>query len=247
MYTPIEIHQDILVKRDDLYKFGTHSGGKVRTCVYLAKGAKGLITAGSRHSPQVAMVSYIAKQNNIPCRVHIPIGDDTTETIEATNNGAEIIRHKPGYNSVIVKRANADATVNKQYTYIPFGMECVEAVNQTKQQVNNLIGVNIKRIVIPVGSGMSLAGLLTGLIDNNLDIPVLGIQVGADPIKRLNKYAPFLWKDMVEIKKATLPYGKLVEHNMLGDLVLDPIYEAKCIEHLKCGDLLWVVGIRKKN
>ena len=48
----------------------------------------------------------------------------------------------------------------------------------------------IKRLVIPVGSGMSLAGVLWGMKDCGLSVPVLGVRVGADPRKQLAKYAP---------------------------------------------------------
>ena len=73
-------------------------------------------------------------------------------------------------------------------------MECQEAVEQTRLQVAN-IPKSTKRIVVPVGSGMSLCGILHGLQDVGLGhVPVLGIVVGASPIKRLTKYAPIFWQ-----------------------------------------------------
>ena len=72
--TPIETHGGHLVKRDDLFSIGGVNGGKVRTCWHLAQGAKGLVTAGSRQSPQVNIVAHIAKKLNIPSRVHMPRG-----------------------------------------------------------------------------------------------------------------------------------------------------------------------------
>ena len=42
---------------------------------------------------------------------------------------------------------------------------------------------------------------------------------------------------------AGLPYSQRVRARV-GELSLDPIYEAKCVRFLFPGDLLWVVGVR---
>ena len=242
--TPIEDHGGFLVKRDDHFNVegGKGCGGKVRTCWALAQGAEGLVTAGSRSSPQVNIVAQIAKILKIPCHVHTPQGQLSPEVIMAKEAGAEVIQHKAGYNTVIIARARDDAK-KMGWTNIPFGMECNEAVEATSNQVENIPNT-IKRIVMPIGSGMSLAGVLHGLIKFDKKIPVLGITVGADPIKRLEKYCPKNWENMVKIVKSTLPYHKEAEETHLGGLLLDPIYEAKCLPYLEKDDLFWVVGIR---
>lgn len=242
--TLVEARGSYWFKRDDLFEAYGVNGGKVRTCLALSQGASGLITAGSRMSPQVCIVSYIAKGLKVPCRVHVPSGPDTPELMLAKSNGAEIVRHNPGYNSVIIARAREDAE-SVGWTNIPFGMECKEAVRQTSKQVQNLPFGKFKRIVVPVGSGMSLAGILEGLVQYEKDVPVLGVVVGANPDKRLGKYAPFFWQMMVRLKKSELDYHTEVVENSFEGVVLDPIYEAKCIPFLEKGDLLWIVGIRK--
>ena len=130
-------------------------------------------------------------------------------------------------------------------------MECKEAINQTRKQVIN-IPKKAKRIVVSVGSGMSLSGILWGLLDYNIDIPVIGICVGADPIKRLNKYAPHKnlfcntnWQSMVTLIQSDLDYHTEAKNIKLGNLLLDPIYEAKVLPYLNKNDLFWVIGIRK--
>jgi hypothetical protein len=122
-------------------------------------------------------------------------------------------------------------------------MECREAVEQTAGQVPARFPKEVRRIVIPVGSGMSLAGLLQGLSERGLALPVLGVRVGADPSKRLDRYAPG-WRERVELVQSDLDYRQEAPETRLGALELDPIYEAKCLPFLKDGDLLWVVGIR---
>ena len=67
--------------------------------------------------------------------------------------------------------------------------------------------------------------------------------VGADPQHRLERYAPRGWQEITDLREPGVGYGTAVE-GRLGDLLLDPIYEAKALRFLEPGDLLWVVGIR---
>jgi hypothetical protein len=240
--TPVERRGDVWVKRDDLFAVAGVRGGKVRSCWHLSQGAPGLVTAGSRASPQVNIVAHIAKRLGIPCRVHTPTGDLSPEVREAKSLGAEVIQHKAGYNNVIIARAREDAA-RLGWRDIPFGMECHEAVRQTQGQVDN-IPDDAKRLVVPVGSGMSLAGILTGLCRIGRSLPVLGVIVGADPRKRLARYAPAGWRKMVTLVPSGLDYHDEAPRQSIAGLSLDPIYEAKCIPFLEPGDVLWVVGIR---
>lgn len=248
--TPVETHGGYLVKRDDLFEIGGSRGGKVRSCLAYIEAhgpATGLITAGSRSSPQVNIVATIAKELGLPCRVHVPSGEMTPELVAANDAGATVVQHKPGYNNVIIARARADAQ-ETGYLEVPFGMECQEAVDATASQVANLPWGKFSRIVVPVGSGMTLAGILTGL-DMYFPRPteemprVLAVAVGADAGERLERWAPKDYQQRVDWAKATVDYHTAIRKS-LGDLVLDPIYESKCVEHLQKGDLLWVVGIR---
>lgn len=241
--TPVEAHGSVLVKRDDLFSLGGVSGGKVRTCWHLMQGAIGVTTAGSRQSPQVNIVAQLAKLTGIPARVHTPTGELSPEVLAAQEAGAELVQHKAGYNSVIIARSKADAKA-QGWRDIPFGMECAEAVAMTRRQVANLPFGQFSRLVMPVGSGMSLAGVLWGLVDAGQEVPVLGVVVGAAPVDRLEKYAPPGWQGACTLVASGLDYHAEVPEVHLGALALDPVYEAKCLPHLQPGDLLWVVGIR---
>ena len=244
--TPVEEYGGHPVKRDDLFRVGDSAGGKVRTCLTLASrpGLTGLVTAGSRQSPQVNIVATIARRLGLPCRVHVPEakGPLTPELAAAQDAGAEIVQHRPGYNNVIIARAREDAA-ERGWAEIPFGMECPEAVEATAAQAAN-IPSDTRRVVVPVGSGMTLAGVLTGLERAGLThIPVLGVVVGADPADRLETYAPG-WRDRAALVHSDLDYHDHAPVTRLGDLDLDPVYEAKCLPFLEDGDLLWVVGRR---
>ncbi|MDR7487184.1 MAG: pyridoxal-phosphate dependent enzyme [Armatimonadota bacterium] len=239
--TPVEVRDGVYVKRDDLFEVAGVRGGKVRSCWALAQGAEGLVTAGSRSSPQVNIVAHVARALGLPCRVHTPTGELSPEVAEAAALGAEVVQHRAGYNNVIIARARKDAR-DRGWREIPFGMECAEAVKQTRGQVAN-VPDDVGRIVVPVGSGMSLAGILHGLADAGRSVHVVGVVVGADPSKRLDKYAPADWRQRVELVPAGVDYHTEVSGELAG-LALDPVYEAKCLPFLRAGDLLWVVGRR---
>ena len=211
--------------------------------MHLAQGAKGLVTAGSRSSPQVNIVATVGASIGVPVIVHTPQGELSPEVVAAQNKGAKVIQHKAGYNNVIIARARQCAKDNG-YTDIPFGMECQEAVTQTRQQVKNIPN-DVARIVMPVGSGMSLAGVLHGLQDWGLFIPVVGIVVGASPTKRLDRFAPLFWQKMVTLVPSGLDYKTSAPNSDWNGIRLDPIYEAKCTPFLKPQDLFWIVGIRE--
>ncbi len=241
--TPVQEFDDVWMKRDDLFGLFGVRGGKVRTCYTLSVGAPGLITAGSRSSPQVNIVAHIARGLGVPCRVHVPTGELLPELVAARDAGAEVVQQYPGYNTVIVSRAHHDATASG-WTEIPFGMQCHAAVTMTSRQVAN-IPTGVRRLVVPVGSGMSLAGIVRGLRDAKRRIPILGVIVGADPVRRLDAYAPADWRSDVTLTRSERRYDAPEPDSVFHGVQLDPIYEAKCIRHVRAGDCLWVVGIRQ--
>ena len=166
------------------------------------------------------------------------------ELLDAQSTGAKVYQHKSGYNSVIQERARVDALA-EGWTEIPFGMSCLEHVRQTRGQVRN-VPLDTKRIVMAVGSGMSLAGVLWGLEDAGLGaVPVLGVMVGASPIKHLNEFAPNHWHNVVQLITSGTDYGKESAITNLDGIRLDLHYEAKAVAFLLPGDLFWVVGIRR--
>ena len=240
--TPVERHGDYWVKRDDKFRIGDSCGGKVRTCLQLAtagrdRGDHTLVTAGSRHSPQVNIVATVATHLGMAAECHVPAGPETPELAAARAAGAMIVAHRPGYNTVIVARAREAATQPGR-VHIPFGMQTPLAVDATAAQA-----VNVPpgcRVVVPVGSGMSLAGVIAGTTD---DTSMLGVGVGADPTKRLDRYAP-MWRDRVQLVAAGLPYDRPAPVTEFSGIALDPIYEAKCLRFLVVGDLFWIVGRR---
>lgn len=253
--TPVEYfnNERLWLKRDDKFTVYGVKGGKSRAAYQiigqlLNRGYKTIVTAGSRQSPQCEIVSYICERMQVYCVVFMPNGEDTSVIENISQNQYTLIKRvSPGYNNVIVARAREYAEACG-YGYVPFGMECEENVEVTSKQVANLpfeeLRYNLGRLVIPVGSGMSFSSVITGLSNIGVyDIPILGVRVGKDPSKILRTYAPELEMFNYEIVDSDVSYHTPVEA-YVGDVNLDPIYEAKCRKYLKPYDCLWVVGHR---
>lgn len=246
--TPWQLHGHVWVKRDDLYTQAGVQGGKVRTCWQLAQaglaaGDHTLVTAGARSSPQVNIVAQVARELGMGCVAYIPRGQLGAELEAAVAAGADVRRTKAGYNNVLRAAAREHCEANPGCTHIPFGMECQAAVDATAAQVVN-IPTHIRRLVVPVGSGMSLAGILHGLQLHPDRPQVLGVVVGAEPAGRLDRWAPPMWPFMVELQRSNVAYDVHVVAK-LGTMDLDPVYEAKCLPYLRKGDGLWCVGVRQ--
>jgi 1-aminocyclopropane-1-carboxylate deaminase/D-cysteine desulfhydrase-like pyridoxal-dependent ACC family enzyme len=247
--TPVEFckSEGIWIKHDDYFSIHGVSGGKARSAYQvilelLDKGYTTMVTAGSRQSPQCEIVSYICEAMGIDCVVFMPFGGDTSVIQHLKQNShTKLERVRPGYNNIIVARAREYAQL-MGYGYIPFGMECAANVEITSKQVVN-IPKDVKRIVMPVGSGMSFSSVITGMTRNNIFKPIVGVRVGKDPSKIISEYAEGLQLHDYEIVNSLCDYHEAVEA-YVGDYQLDPIYEAKCRPFIQEGDLLWVVGRR---
>lgn len=242
--TPVERYGRVFLKRDDLYQLADVPvcGGKVRAIYALAQGARYLVSFGSRYSPHVHRVAAVAAFLDIPCRLHIASGANTPSVQAAEDLRAQIIRYRAGYLSVLQARAREDAHASSS-TLIPFGVVCQEAANQVSAQTANL-PTDMQRLVIAVGSGITLAGILQGLREYCRATPVLGVCVGKDPTPILDTYAPIGWRHQVELVHSPLKFEEHAKKTQLADITLDPVYEAKCLPYLQPGDLLWVIGLR---
>jgi threonine dehydratase len=239
----VSLVDGVWLKREDLFSAFNANGGKARACLGLAATTRsGLITAAARKSPQGVITAAIARGLSIECRIHTASGVHTPEILQAIGLGAEVVQHRPGYSSVIQARARADAA-DRGWTLIPFGMEAQESIDLTAPQVSNIPSM-VKRLVVPVGSGMTLAAILWGLCRRRRELPIAGVVVGANPRSRLNQWAPSGWEKRVTLVAAKTSYARVASQLAWGEVSLDPNYEAKCIPFLRQGDCLWIVGHR---
>ncbi len=236
---------DIYVKREDLMDFHGINGGKGRVIDYLInqgieQGYVDFVSCGSRESVQCEMLSAICENYDVNCYLFMPSGHDTPIITQiAKNSRTQIIRTDVGYVSTLKKQSMTYAEENN-YFYIPFGLEDEISIKINKSQVQN-IPDEVKRIVVPIGSGMNFISILKGLEEYDKKIPVLGVQIGLDPLKNIQK---FLGTTTIpyEIVKTELSYNKQAKEYMLGNIKLNKTYEAKCLPYLKSNDLFWIIG-----
>ena len=242
--TPVEKVGNNYLKRDDLFQYAGQRGGKVRSALYLIKKAneKCLTTAGNRNSPQINIVSSIGKKLGKPVVAFTSTGELGREVKLAKEKGADIKQVRPGYETVITRRAKDYAEKNG-CAYIPFGMDTPDVHFLTAEQVKN-IPSNVKRIVIPVGSASSIIGVIKGVMEHKKGVKVLGVVVGANPLKKLDKYVPN-WRSVASLVFPKLKYHEPAKETNFNGVDLDPYYEAKTLPYIKLGDLLWVVGVRE--
>jgi hypothetical protein len=68
------------------------------------------------------------------------------------------------------------------------------------------------------------------------DVPVIGVCCGNPP--------EMDWSaSHVQLVQSSFDFNDTVDAD-LGGVPLDPVYEAKCLEFLRPGDLLWIVAHR---
>lgn len=250
--TPVEDHNGIFLKREDFFRIFDVCGSKARMAnAIIAKavetGCNSFCTAGSRYSPQCEIVSNICEHLGKECHVFIPQGSDTSVVDNIKANSYTVLhRTKVGWNNAVVAEAKAYAIKN-QSIYIPFGMECDDYIDRTKHQVAN-IPDQIKKIIVPCGSGMTMASIIAGLeCYGMLDKEVVGVVIGKSPDHIIHKYispnCPIKWS----LVKSGMKYGRSPKTTILEDVEVDSIYEAKCIPFVEKGSLLWVVGKRMER
>lgn len=245
MTTPIKKYhidgKDFYVKHDDLYLAHGASGAKLRTMdVLLSKyNPKFMVMASAQQSAVLPIVSAVAKSCSIPLTFHLGPGEDSQQVKIARANGATIIRHNVGYSTVIRSRAQAHAEFTGAFL-VPFQLACWEAIDVLAAQVID-IPMDVKRIIVPSGSGVSLAGIATGIINNNINVDIIGYCVGETKTveKTLNKFLPMWRASNVTLLKASEKY---YEHVYRDDIILDPRYEMKCLKIIENNDLLWAIA-----
>lgn len=236
--TPVERVGPLYVKRDDLYTWAGSAGGKaraIRKTIEDTGPIQGIVTAGPRDSSQAVVVATIAKTLNVPCQVHVPSGEVGPSIKRAQDLGAIILPENPGYHNVLVAHGRETAAL-LGWLWIAPGCEGNTMVFETAGQVENIPAGN--RIVVPVGSGMTMSGVLAGLLTYGLTNPVLGVMCGGDPTRRLDAWAPPGWRERAKLADG----GHRAASARLGGLELNAGYEAKCLPFLKADDVLWVVG-----
>lgn len=271
--TPVEIHDGLYLKRDDLYRpFGENSvnGGKLRQCFELIKAVEkdydGVISCCSIYSPQAPITSAVA--NFFNKKAVICYGATTLNRLETLDMpliskeyGADIrIISKSGIHKILYNKAKQIAQKENLFV-VDYGFNITKypdiMYSAVSMQVENIPDY-LDNLVVTCGSGISTIGILLGLQKFNKKVKNIYLVATAPNRDKLIKNTLFLYGIFPEYTIIDLFHtprfhyeDELIEH--IDGIQLHPNYEAKAYNWLKNNidykrekTLLWIVGAKPK-
>lgn len=254
--TPIEEHDRMLFKRDDLYQPYEDmelGGGKVRQMQFLMdslmkdkKQYSGLLTHCSLSSPQSLIVAKESKMHGFNSL--LIAGGKTNEKMlkmkylpirlaSQLGMNISIVSHL-GYPSVLMSKA-IEIAAKDNYFYVQFGINSEEhidsIINAVANQVQN-IPDELDAIVVPTGSGMTFFSVMLGIQRFNKKVKrLIAIQIANKDRKMeikalMTKFS--LKTDYEFLLDSRYSYQNKVNILVSPDFVLNKVYEAKAYEYL---------------
>jgi 1-aminocyclopropane-1-carboxylate deaminase/D-cysteine desulfhydrase-like pyridoxal-dependent ACC family enzyme len=255
--TPVEKMGNFYVKREDLAYWTSleyPSGSKVRQYAEMAwhssASPQKFLVGCSANSAMQIYVAATAKQRNTTGVVYTAKRAKRTEATEyAARMGAEIIEVKPGYLSYIRNQARERAKQIGQVVQ----WNSQAAIEDTIAQCEN-IPEDVKRIIVPTGSGLTAAAILVGVhkfdkwkgrqYPMTVAVCTSTMADTATILNRSYQYSGVKHLPMFHLLKPTSPYDQDAIAWLPDGTPLDPFYSAKAFKYLETGDLFWPVGLR---
>jgi hypothetical protein len=266
--TPVDEFNGMFVKREDLAHWSSldyPSGSKVRQYMAMAKpnyymedsltGPPPCLVGCSANSAMAIYVASTAKILGTKGIIYTAKRKVRSAGITyALSLGAEVneMTSKQGYYLSHLQRHAKQRGIDLK-NYIMWDRNA--AIQDTIDQCVN-IPVEIKRIIVPTGSGLTAAGVLLGINkyatnrEKYQNLPVV-VAVGASAMSDYHSIMTLARKMNPMIGSATLefigpdtPYDTPVVESLPDGTPLDPFYAAKAWKYLEEGDLFWPVGLR---
>ena len=269
--TPVEERNGMLYKREDYHrndKYGVN-GAKFRACRHLMgkaveAGATSVVSASSVLSPQAAMAGVLAEEFELPCT--LVFGASKPETAPthvsvkiAMEAGATLnLDAKVAYNPFIQKFGMELARETGAWQ-LPYGITTPAGASEADVEAFLAVGgaqvANLPRevetLVVPFGSGNTVAGVLYGLWEigptpDNLKRVVL-VGVGPDRMQWLTERLAMVG---IDIEQFSFEIVHIPLHGWFADyadkmpetldgIVLHPTYEGKVARFLNGAGLDW--------
>lgn len=254
--TPIEEHNGILFKRDDLYQPFDDiplSGGKVRQAMKLIENQldnirniynNTVITGTSVQSPQGIIVSRVAKEFGV--HSILVFGATNSKSIQKHNLVKNALlftdridtESKMGYNSTLDARIKTMMfDEGKDYFNIKFGINLDEdadaIVDTVSRQCENLPD-DLDLLVAPAGSGIMLGGIIKGCKKYNKKCKIIGVQIsGYDRSSTIDHILGYNNDyEYEQIIDKTYPYSTHLDIQIAPGFKLDPVYESKAYDYM---------------
>lgn len=188
---------NVYIKRDDLLP-GTAGGNKTRKldfCIAdaLAKGSDTIITCGAVQSNHCRLTLSWAVKEGLDCYLVLEERVKNSYSPQASGNnflfqllGVKGITVVPGGSNMMgemEKVAEKLKTEGRKPYIVPGGasnaLGALGYVSCMEEIMNQMFtrGLNFDHMVVPSGSAGTHAGIIAGMIGNNINIPVTGIGV----------------------------------------------------------------------
>jgi hypothetical protein len=243
--TRVDECEGYFFKREDAHVVDGMAGAKVRLCqavLELPGSKRGVVMASGRTCSLPVIMSWIGKQRGIPVTIYYPKSKPSAQQSQAVANGAMTVEVYPGYPNVVEAKAKTEAEATGAY-YLPPRNSRRLAVELSAFQVANAVECNPQRIVVPVGTGTTLAGIIVGCSRYGWNKPMAGVVVGMNPERHIRQcLGEFAWPTWLSFVPSGTGFKQKAKEHILGGIELDRYYAAKCIPFMQKGDLLWVTG-----
>ena len=261
--TPVECCGGVYYKRDDLALSGIPAdhpnGSKMRQFLHMVQWAPDnapiIVGCSSTSAMQVYAASAAALLGR-SAHIFVPQRKTPSRSTQwAVSMGVDVQYVRPGYLSVIRKRAR---DFSAQYPDGAVRWDVAYAVQDAAEQTVN-IPAHVHRLVVPVGSGLTLAGVLLGLANQGrTDVRVKGVAVSplatAEGVRAVYTRASVAQHGEEYDHAGRCPKFRLKQHaekydtpvvgTLPGGELLDPYYAAKAVPWVSEGCCLWVPGVR---
>lgn len=260
---------DIFIKRDDTLE----GGNKTRKLEFvvgeaLSQGADTLLTCGSLQSNHCTATLSFANREGLEC--HLILKESLPGTYDSRAGGNNLLYHLLGAASIRVVAAETDMDEelkkvslqlekNGRKPYIiPTGASSalgslgyVCCAREILLQAESA-GISIDHLIVPSGSGGTHAGLLAGLQESRVNVPVTGINVLCGRIEQEKKVRTLAEQTLELLESSftgltspvrcldeyvgdgyTIPTRSMVEAVKIAarteSLILDPVYSGKAM------------------
>lgn len=207
----LEEHQKVIVLRDDLLAGGTksilmpHIIGEADEYIYASPVYGGFQVALSLYCKQ------IGKRATIFCADRIETHRNTVLCMQA---GAKVMKVRPGYLSVIEKRAKDYQKSTPGSVKLVFGAKSEQNINliaDRMQQVIQTLGFEPVEVFCAIGSGTLVEGILKG----TTTAEVHGVQVGKEYTGRHDRLTVHNYhKDFSDISKIKAPFPSMPNYDL---------------------------------
>ncbi len=253
MLTPVDRFKNYWVKREDKAGWTSldyPSGSKVRQYGAMAQPNIPMIVGCASHSAMQIYVAAAAKQTGVPGIIYVSETKTKTDaTRYAAEMGAEINEVKPGYMNVVRSRARTRSMqLGKVVKWNVKG-----AIADAAAQVSN-IPDGARSIIVATGSGLTAAGVLSGLA--NLGRTTAVVAVAVSDLANIENIVNLacLYLGIKPGEAHDLPTLTLIRHGskysdhsiarLPDGTPLDPFYAAKALSFVGEDDVLWTPGLR---